>query len=132
MKGGGVLIEVFEKGKINICDNLVVFRAEFYRNTVPPLKTSEQAVSQAFHILNNFDITVGVRFADDQRQYLPDLPCSTQWTAASDLSSAHFYYKTMNDATIRCVDFKNTDFQTARETTHPIDSGSFAFRNATP
>jgi choloylglycine hydrolase len=107
-------------------------RAAFYRNTAPPLENSVEAVSQAFHILSNFDIPIGTVFGPDQRDHIPDLPSSTQWTAASDLSRGMFYYRTMHDGTIKRVDLGRIDFTVADETSHPIDQGRFVFVDATP
>lgn len=107
-------------------------RAAFYRNTVPPLKTTEDAVSQAFHILDNFNIPLGIEFAENEREHMPDLPSATQWTAASDLSGGLFYYKTMHDSAIKRVDLNRIDFAAGTETTHPLDSGGFTVRDVTP
>lgn len=107
-------------------------RAWFYRSTVPPLTTPEQAVSQAFHILNNFDLPIGIEFAEDQRQHIPALPSATQWTAVSDLGSGHFYYRTMHDSTIKRIDLGQIDFATGQESSYRLDSGSFTFADVTP
>jgi choloylglycine hydrolase len=107
-------------------------RAAFYRSTTPPLETTLDAVSQAFHILANFDIPIGTMFAPDQREHMPDLPSATQWTAVSDLAEGKYYYKTMHDSTIKCVDLGQVDFTTGEERSHAIDEGRFRFKNATP
>jgi len=107
-------------------------RTAFYRSTAPPLETSLEAVSQAFHILSNFDIPIGAIFGPDQREYIPDLPSSTQWTAASDLSQRMFYYRTMHDGTIKRVDLGRIDFSGDEEKTHPIDQRRFTFVDVTP
>jgi choloylglycine hydrolase len=45
-------------------------RSAFYVSTAPPLETSLEAVSQAFHILNNFDIPIGTEFGlGDRTKY---------------------------------------------------------------
>lgn len=107
-------------------------RAAFYRNTVPPLNTTGDAVSQAFHILDNFDIPIGIEFAEKEREHMPDLPSATQWTTASDLSGGLFYYKTMRDSAIKRVDLNRIDFAAGTETAHPLDSGGFTVRDVTP
>jgi choloylglycine hydrolase len=54
----------------------------------PALAAPLDAVSQAFHILDNFDTPIGVEFGDDERKDIPAIP---KWTAVSDLTSKMFY-----------------------------------------
>ncbi len=82
-------------------------RAAFYLATAPKSETALEAVSQAFHILNNFDIPLGTEFSSEQRSGMPKLPSATQWTAVSDLNNARFFYKTMYNSTIKCIDVKS-------------------------
>ena len=83
------------------------------------MATSEKAVTQAFHILNNFDIPTGIQFANGQP--VPDIPSATQWTVATDLRQLCIYYRTMHDATIRCFDLKAIDFQKIGYFSAPLD-----------
>jgi choloylglycine hydrolase len=106
-------------------------RAAFYRSNTPPLETSLEAVSQAFHILANFDIPIGTMFGPEQREHMPDLPSATQWTAVSDLGQAKYYYKTMHDSVIKCVDLNQLDFTTGEERSYAIDQGRFSFEDIT-
>jgi choloylglycine hydrolase len=63
--------------------------------------TAAQAVLQAFHILNNFDIPLGaVRELDNGRMHAE----ATTWTSASDLKNLRWYFKTYDDQSIRSVD----------------------------
>lgn len=41
-------------------------RAAFFQMTAPRQATAEKAVRQAFQILNNFDIPIGMQFAEGQ------------------------------------------------------------------
>lgn len=107
-------------------------RAAFYRSNTPPLETSLAAVSQAFHILANFDIPIGTMFGPEQGEHIPDLPSATQWTAVSDLGRGQYYYKTMHDSTIKCVDLRQLDFTTGEERSYAIDQGRFGFEDVTP
>jgi choloylglycine hydrolase len=107
-------------------------RAAFYRSTVPPLETSLEAVSQAFHILSNFDIPIGVVFGADQRQHIPNLPSSTQWTAASDLGQRMFYFRTMHDSAVKRVDLGRLELTADRERAYALDEGRFTFEDVTP
>ena len=83
-------------------------RAAFFQSTAPQLETTEATVVQAFHLLNNFDIPVGIQFGDPD--LVPDMPSATQITIATDLQNHRFYYRTMYNATIRCIDLRKIDF----------------------
>ena len=107
-------------------------RAAFYVSTVPPLETSLEAVSQAFHILNNFDIPLGTEFGPTHRTKIPDLPSATQWTAVIDQTNRVFYFKSMYDSAVRKVDLNRIDFTTGEETARPLDGGRFTVQDVTP
>ena len=76
-------------------------------------------MEQAFHILNNFDIPVGIQFAAGQT--VPDIPSATQWTVATDITKRRIYYRTMHDATIRGVDLNAIRFDKASYKWAPLD-----------
>lgn len=84
-------------------------RAAFFQSTAPRLGDEDATVIQAFHLLNNFDIPVGVQFADPRE--VPNMPSATQVTIASDLRNQRLYYRTMYDSSIRCIDLKNINLQ---------------------
>lgn len=94
-------------------------RAALFQSTAPKLETTEETVVQAFHLLNNFDIPVGIQF--ENRQEIPDQPSATQWTVVSDLSNQAIYFRTMYDATIRCIDLKTIDFRRVSFRHSPLD-----------
>lgn len=50
-------------------------RIAFYKATAPQLETSEETIFQCFHILNNFDIPIGVEHALGKA---PNIPSATQ------------------------------------------------------
>ena len=83
-------------------------RAFFYLHTAPTPKDTYGAVTQAFHILNNFDLPIGAEYAPGQP--IPDMPSATQWTAVSDVTHPAFYYRTMYNSAIRKVDLTKIDF----------------------
>jgi choloylglycine hydrolase len=83
-------------------------RAAFFQSTAPVLETIEATVVQAFHLLNNFDIPVGIQFSDPN--LVPDMPSATQITIATDLQNLRFYYRTMYNTAIRCIDLRKIDF----------------------
>jgi choloylglycine hydrolase len=153
-KGGSIVIEIIDQGKVQVYENEVgvVGNAPGFpwhvthlntlinvqpgtltpRNTAPPLETTIEAVSQAFHILSNFDIPIGTVFAPDQREAIPDMPSATHWTAVSDPSGMQFYYRTMHDGRVKAIDLKRIDFAAEHVKTFPIDGGRFTVEDATP
>lgn len=107
-------------------------RAAFFVATAPTLDNSQDAVSQAFHILNNFDIPIGTEFGEAERSKMPDLPSATQWTAVSDLDKGAFYFKSMHDGAVKRVELGRIDFATGKETATALDEGAFRYQDATP
>lgn len=95
-------------------------RAAFYQTTAPQQETSRQSVIQSFHILNNFDIPIGIEFAAGEMP--ADMPSATQWTSAIDLSNLEIYYRTMYDSSIRCIDLKTIDFSKVKYRAEPLDA----------
>lgn len=83
-------------------------RAAFFQCTAPVLKTSEETVFQAFHLLNNFDLPIGAQTNEGVTP--PDMPSATQFTSATDLSEKKIYIKTMYNSHIRCVDLNRINF----------------------
>lgn len=94
-------------------------RAAFYQMTAPVQPTAEKAVLQAFQILNNFDIPVGVEF--EAGKVPADIPSATQWTSATDVTNKRFYYRTMYDSSIRCFDLNTIDFAKVKYRVVKID-----------
>ena len=82
-------------------------RAAFFKSTAPMLPTARQTMLQCFHILNNFDIPIGMNFPKNE---IPDLPSATQWTSVIDLTNKVVYYKTFDNNNIRMIDLKEIDF----------------------
>ena len=93
-------------------------RAAFYRATAPQQPTGEQTILQAFHLLNNFDVPIGIEHPAGKA---PDMPSATQWTSAIDLTRRRVYYKTAYNNTIRCIDLAQIDFTRVRYQAHPLD-----------
>lgn len=93
-------------------------RAFFYKATAPQQPTGHDCVIQCFHILNNFDIPVGVEHEIGKS---PDIPSATQWTAASDLTGRRLYFRTMYNSNIRCIDLSKIDFSEAEYFSAPLD-----------
>lgn len=81
-------------------------RAAIFTVTATPSKTHEEAVFQAFHILNQFDIPVG-----SIRQVVDGVAHSdyTQLTCVKDPHALKYYFKSYDDQDIRFVDLTKFD-----------------------
>jgi choloylglycine hydrolase len=95
-------------------------RAAFFQSTAPRLDSPEQTVVQAFHLLNNFDIPVGIQFSNID--LVPDMPSATQITIATDLANQRLYYRTMYNSTIRCIDLHTIDFDRVAFQAEPLEN----------
>lgn len=93
-------------------------RAAFFKSTAPILATPRETMLQCFHILNNFDIPIGMNFPKNE---IPDLPSATQWTSVIDLTNKEVYYKTFYNNAIRKIDLKEIDFATVEYQYHVLD-----------
>ena len=93
-------------------------RAAFFRATAPQRATAFATVQECFHLLNNFDVPIGLEHPAGQ---CPDIPSATQWTSAIDLTHRVVYYKTAYNNTIRCIDLAQIDFRKVRYQVHPLD-----------
>ena len=94
-------------------------RAAFYQASAPQRESARETVVQCFHIMNNFDIPVGIEFAEGQVPV--DFPSATQWTTATDVTNRAIYYRTMYNSAIRCIDLKTIDFSKVKYQTAPLD-----------
>ncbi len=100
-------------------------RAAFYQTTAPQLATAEKTVVQCFHILNNFDIPVGLEMAPGEHQADNSsaiIPSATQWTSATDIANRRIYYRTMYNGNIRCIDLNTINFSKVRYQSKPLDT----------
>lgn len=94
-------------------------RATFFATTAPAWATGFDTVVQAFHILNNFDIPIGIQHP--KGQVPKGLPSATQFTAATDQKAMKFYYRTAWNSNIRCIDLMDIDFHKVKYQSHPLD-----------
>ncbi len=92
-------------------------RATAMRNTVPTLKSGKRAVTEAFRILNNFDIPIGTMGGQHQTDLLGD----TQWTSAMDTKTRRYYYRTMHNHRIRVVALDGIEFGKKELSKRPLD-----------
>lgn len=95
-------------------------RAAFFETYSARPETALDGIEQAFHILNNFDVPLGVQFS--VKDIPNDMPSATQWTIATDLTNRVIYYHTMYNRTIRSIDMKSIDFATVPFQYHPLDT----------
>lgn len=87
-------------------------RAAFLQVTAPVWPTGFEEVRQCFHILNSFDIPVGVqRPRGDESLNPANMPSATQFTAVSDMTAKKLYFTTCWNTTIRCIDVAKIDFK---------------------
>lgn len=94
-------------------------RAAFLQTTAPKLANAEHTVVQAFHLLNHFDIPVGMQI--EASEQIPDMPSATQISIVTDLQHQRLYYRTMYNANIRCIDLQKIDFDRVRFRTELLD-----------
>ncbi|WP_036258332.1 linear amide C-N hydrolase [Methylocapsa aurea] len=79
-------------------------RAVAFSQSILPSKTERDAVLQAFHILNQFDIPKGAA-RDREKDAHGNIPADyTQWTSAADLKAKRYHFRTYDNSQIRMVD----------------------------
>lgn len=94
-------------------------RAEFFQSYSLVQDNAYDTTMQAFHLLNNFDVPLGIQFAPGK---VPEeMPSATQWTIATDLQNKIIYYHTMYDRTLRKIDMNEIDFENVQFQWHPLD-----------
>lgn len=81
-------------------------RAAIFSVTATPSNNSNDAVFQVFHILNQFDIPVGVARSVENGITYSD---STLITAVKDPQTLKYYFKTFDDQSIRVIDLTKFD-----------------------
>ena len=95
-------------------------RVAFFQNSAPELANAQQAVEQAFTILEAMTIPIGIQFADKTK--IPNIPSATQWTSVTDMTNNRIYYTTMYNPIIRKFDLKEIDFANVKYQQHPLDT----------
>lgn len=78
-------------------------RATAFVNAAQPSKDEEEGVFRAFHILNNFDIPVGLVKQKEKDVTLSEY---TVWTSVVDTKNAVYYFKTYKNPAVKKVDLK--------------------------
>lgn len=83
-------------------------RAAAFTASARPLKTSHEAVFEAFRILDSFNIPAGT--TSTREKIAPDITGATQITTAADLKNRVLYFHTMSNRRVRMIDLKRVDF----------------------
>lgn len=96
-------------------------RAAIFSTTAIPSETAEQAVFQLFHLLNPFDIPVGIARSKEGDVVYTD---QTQLTCARDPQSLKYYFRSYKDQTIRVLDLKTFDLEAKAIKSMKIDGKS--------
>ena len=79
-------------------------RAVAFSQSVLPSKTGSDAILEAFHILNNFDIPKGAARDHEKDEHGNIVADYTLWTSANDLKAKRFFFRTHENSQIRMVD----------------------------
>lgn len=105
-------------------------RAVAFSQSVLPSKTGDDAVIEAFHILNNFDIPKGAarEHKDAHGNVAADY---TLWTSANDLKAKRFYFRTYENSQIRMVDLTKMNLD-GKDITTVSMKGSEVIKPLTP
>ncbi len=96
-------------------------RAAIYSASVLPSATGEDAVLQAFHILNQFDIPKGVARDQEKDEHGNIVADYTLWTSASDLKTRRFLIRTYDNSQIRSIDLMSQNLDAGEITVFPIE-----------
>jgi choloylglycine hydrolase len=79
-------------------------RAVAFSQSVLPSKTGHDAIIEAFHILNQFDIPKGAAREHDKDEHGNVVADYTLWTSASDLKAKRYFFRTYDNSEIRMID----------------------------
>lgn len=81
-------------------------RAAIFSSIAIAAKNTEELVGQTFHILNQFDIPMGVVRQKEGNQIATDY---TQLTSVKDPNGLRYYFKSYDDQTIKWISLKDFD-----------------------
>jgi choloylglycine hydrolase len=98
-------------------------RAFMYSRAAPVAPTSTDAVENAFHILNNFDITPGVvrTLASQAAGGGANAIEITEWMDVADMKTKKYYFRTYQNSQTQMVDLTKVDFDIKAVKLIPID-----------
>ena len=79
-------------------------RAVAFSQSVLPSKTGHDAIIEAFHILNQFDIPKGSAREHAKDEHGNVVADYTLWTSAIDLKAKQYFFRTYDNSEIRMID----------------------------
>jgi len=106
-------------------------RAVAFSQSVFKPKTGDDAVLEAFHILNQFDIPKGAAREHEKDEHGNVLADYTIWTSVSDLKAKRFYFRTYDNSQIRMVDLMKMKLD-AKDVTKISMKGAESIRSLNP
>lgn len=106
-------------------------RAVAFSQSILPSATGGDAVLEAFHILNNFDIPKGSAREIKKDAHGNILADHTFWTSANDLKAKRFYFRTYDNSEIRMVDLTKMDLN-AKDIVHFSMKGNEVIKALNP
>ena len=106
-------------------------RAVAFSQSAFRTKTGDDAVLEAFHILNQFDIPKGAARENEKDSHGNIVADYTLWTAASDLTAKRYYFRTYENSQIRMVDLNKMN-PGAKEIVTISMTGAEVIQSATP
>ncbi|GGF62587.1 choloylglycine hydrolase [Azorhizobium oxalatiphilum] len=103
-------------------------RAFLYSRAAPTLPTSTDAVGNAFHILNNFDIAPGIIRTEAGASTGGGVAGieTTEWSAVADTKTKRYYLRTYADSQSRMIDLTKADLDAKAIRYIPIDKPGVA------
>ena len=106
-------------------------RAVAFSQSVFKPKTGDDAILEAFHVLNQFDIPKGAAREHEKDEHGNVLADYTIWTSASDLKAKRFYFRTYDNSQIRMVDLMKMNLD-AKDITKISMKGAESIRSLNP
>jgi choloylglycine hydrolase len=78
-----------------------------YIHNATPVSGGQQCVWQAFHLLNQFDVPVGMVYANGQNNKWTG--GYTNWTTAADMTHVRYYFHTYQNRQIQMIDLSKVN-----------------------
>jgi len=98
-------------------------RIAMFKATSPVPAAGYEAMLQSFKLLEAMVVPIGaVADVHANSEKSTGMITSTQFTTVSDLSGLKFYYRTMDNSQIRCIDLKDIDFKKVKYLSRPLDT----------
>ena len=115
--GGTVVARTIEwAASDNDCRWVVVPRGHGWKSFIPGGGTGRSFTNEYGYVGVSvvqdelmMEIPIGAQFPVDETP--ADIPSATQCTCVTDMSGLKFYYRSMYDGGIRCIDLKEIDFK---------------------